>query len=273
MPTNRWARESIRLAEREGYLDAVSAVYPVADPVPRVIPEALAQEITRWHGQRSGRRLVEACLRLPKFPFDDIYVGYLKLNRDALASNLNTVDRLGRRLLSLGADEILTLARQPKVANRQMGELFHNWFQNSPFPKVEWDEFRDSDRVAGLGGRRSSIMVLSASRKEMKQFANEELDCALGKQPDMLVKVSGQYVLGEAKYLSAFGGHQARSVDDAVDKFLLSAEGDASRVAILDGVIWLDRETKECRKVRTVGSDMMSALLLPRYFQAIQEAS
>ena len=270
---NRWAKESIKLAAGEGYLDRLSEVYPVPELKPRKIPKETIAEIQKWHKKGNADRLMEALLKLKKFPFDDFYVGYLKLDKESLYSNPKTVERITERLFGMDADDIIELAKQPKVANRQMGELFHDWFQKSPYPKVEWDDFRDEDSVRALGGKKSTIMVFKGSRKDMKRFANEELDCALGKEPDLLAKVSGQYVLGEAKFLSAFGGHQSRSVVDAVDKFLLSAEGNASRVAILDGVGWLNRDTKECRKVRTVGSDMMSALLLPRYLKEIQEAS
>jgi hypothetical protein len=270
---NRWAKESIDLAAGEGYLDALSEVYPVPDPKPRKIAEGIVQDIRKWHREENAVKLVESLLRLKKFPFDDFYVGFLKLDAEAVYTNPKTVKRIASRLLEMEADDVIELARQPMVANRQMGELFQDWFMRLPYPKVGEDEFRGSDFVRDINGRKRTILVYNGSRKEMKAFANSELDAALAKEPDLLVKVNGQYIIGEAKFISAFGGHQARSLDDAIDSFLLSAKGDASRVAILDGVMWLDRKTKECKKVRTVNSDMMSALLLQKYLRTIQEES
>lgn len=270
---NRWAKESIKLAADEGYLDKLSKVYPVPEPTPRKISKETIEEIRKWHRKEDAPRLIGALLKLKKFPFDDIYVGYLKLDRESVYSNPKTVERIASRLFDMDADDIIELAKQPKVANRQMGELFQNWFMGLPYPKVDEDTFRDEDFERDLNGKKQTILIYNGSRKEMKAFANTELDSALAKEPDLLVKVNGQYLIGEAKFLSAFGGHQARSLDDAIDTFLLSAKGEASRVAIIDGVVWLDRDTKECKKVRTVNSDMMSALLLPKYLREIQEAS
>ncbi|MDE1854599.1 MAG: hypothetical protein KGI38_12755, partial [Thaumarchaeota archaeon] len=243
------------------------------EPTPRKISVKVVEDIRKWHRKGDSVRLVESLLSLKKFPFDDFYVGFLKLDDTAAYSNPQTVKRIASRLLSMDADGIIELAKQPKVANRQMGELFQNWLVRLPYPKVEEDEFKESDFVRDINGKKRTILVYKGSRKEMKAFANTELDAAIAKEPDLLMKVNGQYLIGEAKFISAFGGHQARSLDDAIDTFLLSAKGDVSRVAILDGVMWLDRQTKECKKVRTVNADMMSALLLPRYLREIQEAS
>jgi hypothetical protein len=52
-------------------------------------------------------------------------------------------------------------------------------------------------------------------------------------------------VIGEAKFLSDFGGHQAAQFSDAIN--LLNSSADAIKVAILDGVIYIPSGNKMYR--------------------------
>ena len=82
----------------------------------------------------------------------------------------------------------------------------------------------------------------------------------------MLFKVKGEYVIGEAKYVSAFGGNQDAHIEEALD-FIHSSRGDAIRIAVLDGVVWYDTKNKISKRVRRTESIAMSALLLPNFIE------
>jgi hypothetical protein len=197
-------------------------------------------------------------------------VGFLRAFDEAPKLNRKTVDGIGKRLLAMSIDDLMKLCKQPMVDNRRMGELFHKWFSKLTYPKLDWDEFRDTDERRDLRRRKQNVFMLNGSRKDFRRFANEELDCGLEKELDLLLKVNGQYIIGEAKFFSNYGGNQKNQFRDAVNSFLLENQGTASRIAVLDGVLWLDNQNYMCKKIRQMEGNAMSALLLPRFIEHIQ---
>lgn len=271
---NRWVKESIDLAAQDGYLDKLHSVYSVADIQPRKIPPALLEQIVKAHNDKKPFDLITALLKLSKFPIDDIYVGLLRQDKNAINVNPKTVERIGRRLIdSMEVEDLIKLCKQPKVSNRQMGELFHKAFMGLGFPRLNEDDFRKQDSAVSMDGKKLPILMLEGTRKEYRDFVNRECGCGLEKELDVLLKVKGEYVIGEAKFFSGFGGHQFDQFKDAVDDFLLKSQGNATRIAVLDGVVWLDTGEKMCLKVRRLESIAMSALLLPKFLEVIQTAS
>lgn len=269
---NKWVKRSIDLASQDEYLDKLHDVYSVAKVELRKIPQNLIEQIVKAHGNEDSFKLVSALLKLSKFPIDDIYVGYLRLDEDAINVNPKTVERIGKRLLDMPVEDLIRLCKQPKVDNRRMGELFHRWFRGLDYPKLNEDDFQRLDKHTGLDGKKYDVLTMEGSRKEFRDFVNRECGCGLEKELDILVKVGGEYIIGEAKYFSGFGGHQDDQFKDAVDSFLLKSQGEAARVAVLDGVVWLDKGEKMCVKARRLEAIAMSALLLPRFLRDIQTA-
>ncbi len=267
---NPWVRDSIALASQDGYLDKLHDVYSIADVEPRKIPPSLIEDIVKAHGKRDALSLVKVLLKLSKFPVDDIYVGFLRQDKGAIGVNPETVNRIAKRLLDMPVEDLIKLCKQPKVDNRRMGELFHKWFIGLGYSKLDEDSFRQSSYDTKLNGTKRHILTLDGTRKDFRDFANRELGCGLEKELDILVKVKGEYIIGEAKYFSGYGGHQDDQFNDAVDSFLLKSQGNSTRIAVLDGVVWLDKGEKMCRKVRKLESIAMSALLLPRFLEEIQ---
>lgn len=266
---NPWIRESINLANDEGYLDNLLSIYDVSAVRQRQVSAQRIRDIVNAHTRQDSHGLVEVLLKLDKFPVDDIYVGFLRKDKSSIMRNPKTVERIAERLLTMPVDDVIKLCRQPKVDNRRMGELFHNWFTNLGYPKLDEDSFANLTETIDMLGKKHSILMLDGTRKDFRDFVNRVLGCGLEKELDILVKVKGEYIIGEAKYFSSFGGHQTDQFEDALS-FLLNVQGEAARIAVLDGVVWLDTKNKMCLKVRRLESIAMSALLLPRFLEEVQ---
>ncbi len=262
-------RKSIELTSGNEYLDKLHAVYDISIVAQRNIANSTITKIADAYARRDAVGLVKVLLELDKFPVDDIYVGFLRHDRNAIEKNPQTVITMAERLFSMPVEDVIKLCRQPIVDNRRMGELFHKWLTNLGYPKLSKSEFLDLDSFTDLEGHEQRILMLNGSRKDFRDFVNNNLGCGLEKELDILMKVNGQYIIGEAKYFSNYGGNQDRQFDDAM-KFLLSTQGDATRIAVLDGVVWLDTENKMCKKIRRLESIAMSALLLPNFLNEIQ---
>lgn len=83
-------------------------------------------------------------------------------------------------------------------------------------------------------------------------------------------RFGGKYVIGEAKFLSDFGGHQDAQLEDA----LLTVQDEGTRtikVAILDGVVWLKTQNKMHTTVTRDFADenIFSALLLRDFLYSL----
>lgn len=262
-------KKSIELASQEGYLDKLHSVYDVSIVAQRNIVNDTISKIVDAYIKKDAAKLVEVLLELDKFPVDDIYVGFLRHDRSAIKRNPKTVKRMAERLFSMPVEDVIKLCRQPIVDNRRMGELFHKWLTNLGYPKLSEDEFSSFNAFTDLEEHEQRILMLKGSRKDYRDFVNNHLGCGLEKELDILVKVNGQYIIGEAKYFSNYGGNQDRQFDDAT-KFLHSTQGDATRIAVLDGVVWLDTQNKMCKKIRRLENIAMSVLLLPNFLEEIQ---
>ena len=261
--------KSKNLATDPGYIDKLSEIYNVSSVVKRDYPQQTLDEIVELHKAKNNLELVAKLLKLEKFPFDDINTGFFREFPGALSTNPKTVARIANRLYQYDTDELLNLILQPKVDNRRMGELFHNWLQSRNYSKVQWDTFKQMDSVFDLDGNERRVLMLDGSRSEWKRFANNELGCGFEKEPDILLKVAGQYIVGEAKYFGNYGGNQDRQFDDA-ESILLKTQGNATRIALLDGVIWLDTGNRMCEKISRSNGLAMSALLLDQFIAELQ---
>lgn len=80
---------------------------------------------------------------------------------------------------------------------------------------------------------------------------------------DFVGRFSGKYVIGEAKFLSDFGGHQDAQLEDAI-LTLIEPNVNAVKIAILDGVCWLKSQNKMYKTITEEHGEenVMSALVL-----------
>lgn len=256
---NEWTKKSIELANKKNYLDQLYDVYPLEIGPERHIDASLIKNVQKAHKEKTGLNLISSLLELERFPIDYPYASMFRQNSDLLKLNPHTTERIATPLLQMDFSKLLTLCMIPKAPNTQMGPLFHNYVKRLGYPILSNSEFEDAKGVAFLEG----------SDKDLQIYANQELDCALRKGLDLLFKVRGEYFIGEAKFLGSSGGNQNKSFDEALD-FLGAHRGNATRTAVLDGVVWFENlNQKMQREIRKQDSVALSALLLKDYVESV----
>jgi len=158
--------------------------------------------------KKNNVKLIENLLKLEFFPIKDSYVAYLKRDRSSIEKNLKTIDRLAGRIYEIGLDKIFEKASEPKETNRQIGPLFRRWLNKGslgiqPVPLKEFLANNDN-------------AILDAGDNEMMNFAKEYLGYTHKKGLDFVWRFNGKYIIGEAKFLTDFGGHQNAQFNDAI---------------------------------------------------------
>jgi len=255
---NEWIQRSIELANSEGYLDKLSEVYPVSINAERPLPPSVKKELKTLFDSNDKVDLIKLLVTLDKFPIKDPYVAFLKRDKKAIDINPETVERLADRLHSMGFSTLLKGIEEPKEFNRQIGTLFRRYLPNLGYPVLSPEEFEDFDGIA----------FLDCSDAELKNYADKKLKCRLSKGLDLLAKVHDTYVIGEAKFLTDFGGHQNAQFEDGL-RLIKGAAGKAVRVAVLDGVVWIAGNNKMHRKVKEQTAPIFSALLLKDFLESL----
>lgn len=255
---NPWLKMSVEFANQRNYLDELFHVYPTIPEGIRTINEDLSKRIEEAFSKRENIDLIKAILELDLFPIKDSYVAYLKRDKHAIERNPATVDRLCGRLYEMGLDKIFEHSSEPKETNRQMGQRFRNWLNKKslgvqPVKKEEFLATKDN-------------AVLDGGDQELKAFAHEHLGYNHAKGLDLVARFGGKYIVGEAKFLTDFGGHQNAQFNDAVAT--LNAERvKAVKVAILDGVLYIRGGNGMHNLISTVykNKNIMSALVLREF--------
>lgn len=238
---NYWANLSIEFTNQRNYLDELFSVYATVTEGLREIDEWLWENVKRSFTEKNNHELLKHLLQFEPFPIKDSYVAYLKRDKAALERNPNSVDRICGRLYELGLDAIFARCSEPKETNRQIGPLFRRWLRKKSLgvEHVAFDEFISTN----------SSPVRDASDARLMSFARERLRYKHDKGLDFVARFNGKYVIGEAKFLSDFGGHQNAQFNDAVST--VTTKANAVTVAILDGVLFIKGNNKMYRKITT----------------------
>jgi hypothetical protein len=254
---NYWTEISIEFANQRNYLDELFSVYPTIPEGIREIDESLWKSVEQSFNNNDNLELLRALLRFDLFPIKDSYVAYLKRDKSSIERNPNTVDRLCGRLYEMGLDAIYERCTEPKETNRQIGPLFRRWLNRGSLgiKPVPLDAFLSSNDNA----------ILDAGDAEMMKFAKEHLGYTHGKGLDFVARFNGQYTIGEAKFLTDFGGHQNAQFNDAVST--IKADVNAVTVAVLDGVLYIKGKSKMYRNIteELQKYNIMSALVLRNF--------
>ncbi len=255
---NNWTKLSIEFANQRNYLDELFKVYPTIPEGIRNIDNPKWKAIEKAYKTKNKVELLKVLLSLDLFPIKDSYVAYLKRDSSAITRNPATIDRLYGRLVELGLDKIWERCSEPKETNRQIGPLFRRWINKGVLgvPILKMNEF-----LATKGNA-----ILDASDKEMMDFAKKYLSYNRNKGLDFVGKFNGKYVIGEAKFLTDFGGHQNAQFSDALST--IQAKGvKAVKIAILDGVLYIKGKNKMYKEITTTYADynIMSALVLREF--------
>jgi len=256
---NEWIRHSLRIAGARGYLDRLHDIYPVGDNVIRELPVDAEKKIQKAFDARDREALLKALFALERFPIKDPYIALLRSSPKFLKSNPQTIRRVTDKLFEMGVGKIIQGAKSPKEANTQIGPQFRRWLQRLGFPFLGQKEFSAVKR---------GIYFLAGADADLRRYANSVLNSGLDKEPDFVARSGSEIVVGEAKFLSASGGHQSTSLQDAL-RMVKGSQGKAHRVAVLDGIIWFPFGGKMHEEVRVSGSPLISALLLERYLKEL----
>ncbi|MCF8054698.1 MAG: restriction endonuclease [Deltaproteobacteria bacterium] len=259
---NHWINLSIEYANQRSYLDDLFKVYPTMPEGIRDIDDGLWKQIEKAFCRKDNTSLLENLLKLDLFPIKDSYVAYLKRDKESLKRNPATADRLCGRLYEMGLDEIFSRSSEPKETNRQIGPLFKRWVAQKSLgvAPLKLEKFLESK-----GNR-----VLDASDAEMMNFAHEHLNYQHTKGLDFIGCFNGKYVIGEAKFLTDFGGHQNAQFNDAIAT-IEAKHVRAIKIAILDGVLYIKGNNKMYKEItgRLQNENIMSALVLREFLYQV----
>lgn len=112
--------------------------------------------------------------------------------------------------------------------------------------------------------------ILDGGDAEMMEFAREYLNYKHNKGLDFIGRFNGKYVIGEAKFLTDFGGHQNAQFNDAVAT-IKAKNVKAIKVAILDGVLYIKGKNKMYKGITTKlkNENIMSSLVFREFLYQI----
>jgi hypothetical protein len=249
---NFFTQNSIAYATQRSYLDDLFHVYPT---IPEGIREVNADswsKVEQSFTERNNLGLIKELLNFELFPIKDSYVAYLKRDSSAVERNPRTINRLAGRLYEMGLDKIFEKSTEPKETNRQIGPLFKRWVNSEALgvKPILIREFLNSQNDA----------ILNGSDAQLMEFASQHLNYNHDKGLDFIGRFNGKYVIGEAKFLTDFGGHQNAQFNDAIST--INSDVNAVKVAILDGVLYIDGNNKMRKYLNEAPDEMniMSAL-------------
>jgi len=259
---NKWTKLSIEYANQRSYLDDLFQVYPTIPEGIREINKDVWAEIEKSFKKKDNDLLIRQLLKLDLFPIKDSYIAYLKRDSSAIDRNPRTINRICGRLYEMGLDKIYERCSEPKETNRQIGPMFRDWLKRKSLgiEPVSLEEFLSNDKDA----------ILDAGDKAMMNFAKEHLGYNHNKGLDFVGRFNKQFVIGEAKFLTDFGGHQNAQFNDAIST--IQAKGvKAVKIAILDGVLFIKGKNKMYKSITETYKDhnIMSALVLREFLYQI----
>lgn len=255
---NYWTDLSIQYASQKSYLDDLFQVYPTIPEGIREVNQQRWRNIEKAFKEKDNDVLIRELLKLDLFPIKDSYIAYLKRDKSAIERNPKTINRICGRLYEMGLNKIFERCSEPKETNRQIGPLFRRWLNSKALgiEPVNFDEFTANENDA----------VLNGSDAQLMKFANEYLKYEHPKGLDFVGRFNKKLVIGEAKFLTDFGGHQNAQFNDAIST-VMSAEINAVKIAILDGVLYIKGNNKMYKEIATKYSNLniMSSLVLREF--------
>ena len=140
------------------------------------------------------------------------------------------------------------------------GPMFRDWLNRKSLgvQPIALDEFLSNDKDAILDGGDNALM----------NFARQHLGYNHGKGLDFVGRFNKKFVIGEAKFLTDFGGHQNAQFNDAIS--VVQAKGvKAVKIAILDGVLFIESKNKMHQSITDTNNNIMSALVLREFLYQI----
>lgn len=259
---NYWTNLSIDYANQRNYLDDLFQVYPTIPDGIRDFDKTCWEKIEHEFNEKNNIELIKTLLKCDLFPIKDSYVAYLKRDKNSIERNPQTINRLAGRLYEMGLDKIYERCTEPKETNRQIGPLFKRWINSGALgiKPVPLNEFSSTTENA----------ILNASDGEMANWCSNNLNYNRNKGLDFVARFNKKYIIGEAKFLTDFGGHQNAQFEDAIST-IETPHVNAIKIAILDGVLYIDGTSKMHSLLlqKSETNDILSTLLLRNYLYSI----
>ncbi|MCQ2776589.1 MAG: hypothetical protein MJ217_02575 [Bacilli bacterium] len=210
---NLWTERSIDFAENQNYLDRLFEIYNIElDFDERTASDKLLNEIKEKYDNQDYEGLILTLFQSSKFPIDYAYVGFLREFRRSLANNPETVRRIGGYLIDkMTYEDLITLLQAPKKSSRRVGPMFRQWIEEGGLGddlRVFYSDEQEEFLSCNFG-------VLCESDSKLKKFARQYLGFRrIDKGIDFIAKVGNNFIVGEAKFISAKGGTQDKSFKD-----------------------------------------------------------
>ena len=265
---NYWTELSVEYANQRNYLDSLFKVYPMSPNLRREISDKKWGEIKAAFESNDNEKLILSLLSLDLFPIKDSYVAYLKRDPSSINRNPETVNRLAGNIYEMGLDSVFEKCTEPKETNRQIGPLFKRWIAKGTLGAPVFDNVKDFLTTNGNA-------VLNASDAEMEKFAREYLGYDHNKGLDFVGRFGSKYVIGEAKFLTDFGGHQDAQFADAISTITSELKPnklnvEVNKIAICDGVLFIRGNNKMHKHLKANDDQIiLSSLLLREYLYSI----
>jgi hypothetical protein len=259
LAVNKWISKSIAIANSNNYLDNLMSLYPLAPNPERKLPKG-AEEMIKEMMSGKDENLIPYLLKLEKFPIDNSYVGSLKYDNNLLKKNPRTVKAISKILYDMGFEDVIHGAKEPKRRSKQIiGSDFSHWLSYiTGYPLLDEAKFNKTTKP----------VFLSGADETRKTYANNNLNARITEKGiDLLFKKNSKFVLGQAKFITAYGGGQTGQLNEALS-FINNAFGGSTRIAVLDGVIWFD-ETY-LKMLKDNNKNIMSALVLKDFFASFR---
>jgi hypothetical protein len=135
----------------------------------------------------------------------------------------------------MGLDKIFEKCTEPKETNRQIGPFFRRWLNKKALgiQPVGLEEFTNSDKDA----------ILNGSDQELATFGSDVLNYKRDKGLDFVARFNKQYIIGESKFLTDFGGHQNAQFADAIST-LETPNVNAIKIVVLDACLYSSNYSK-----------------------------
>ena len=266
---NYWTERSIDIANTEAYLDRLYEIYPMANNECRNIDADVIDTIIKAIEDEDNTTLINHLLQQELFPIKDSYVAYLRKDNNAILRNPEVVNRITNKIYEIGAEEVIRRIREPKETNRQMGPLFNNWLRSGMLGLT----LVETEREFLMN---SSDCVFIGSDQAKKEFAHRYLGYNREKGLDFLARVSGLFIMGEAKFLTDFGGHQNAQFEDALATMrttLGESKYKVLLISILDGVLYIKSRNKMYKRLQddlTNDEVVLSAVLLSDFIEDVK---
>ena len=262
---NIWAEMSVAYANQKNYLDELFKVSPISPNLRREIDTQAEQDIKTAFQSKNNELLIKNLLKLELFPIKDSYVAYLRRDPSSIKRNPQTINRLAGTLYEMGYDTMIEKCTEPKETNRQIGPMFKNWLNKGTLGVPVYNNIVDFLKPP------LENAVLNVSDEEMKAFANKYLGYTREKGLDFVARFNGNYIIGEAKFLTDFGGHQNAQFADAVSTITSTFYSNKLNakvipIAILDGVLYIKGNHKMYNHLQNHEEQIIISSLLLREF-------